>query len=199
MIKNEATKTSISTANKWLKRLTQEIDFWLLKLAISSSKNNSNFLQNIQLLFQEVNQSYQIPETLKSIARDYQINPIKTINNAQKVLEEFRYWGDRTAKLKELISLVHPIYILENAHAQIKQELHQHQIKENNILQQKSIIKANINNIEIQLKEQQETLANERNWWLQTWEAIPERLKSEIPQAQLFGTSFFTRNTNSIC
>ncbi|MEA5504661.1 translation initiation factor IF-2 N-terminal domain-containing protein [Halotia wernerae UHCC 0503] len=142
-------------------------------------------------ILQELSQQQNVPTQLRALAEKYLNQQANIWEQPQEFATKINFWESCTNKLETIISSLEPFAVLEN----IKKSLDEQLLKLNaeTIISQQQLqkIQTKLHKLEQQLQpEISETLITERNWWQTEWQKIPDKLKPQNSDVNLFDWEF---------
>ncbi|WP_392536083.1 translation initiation factor IF-2 N-terminal domain-containing protein [Nostoc sp. C117] len=164
---------------------------------VEKAQQDANFqLGQVINILQELNQE-NIPPQLRILVEKYLATQSNIWEYPQEFANQVNYWGNSISQLETLISSLEPFTVLEI----IKHSLNEHlsKLQEESKTSLQYLQKLQTNFREIQEKSQpqpSEILIRERNWWVKEWQTIPDNLKVDNSNGDLFNLEFL-RTINS--
>lgn len=158
------------------------------KIQVKISKEVANFklaevINNLQKFYKQTN----IPNPLRILSEKYLTTQTNIWEQPQEFYQQVKFWETRIYELETLISSLAPFTILETIKDSLTQKLTNLQTKTEICQQQLQELQIKLSDIEQQLKLQlPDSLIIERNWWQSIWQTIPDKLKPELPNDDLF-------------
>ena len=174
----EEVQQQISKAQKQLKAVGQDVN-----LGINS----------VNEILQKLTQIEQIPTSIKDLAHEYLQNPTRINVRASELSAQVNYYQNSIDKLETLITSFATLEILLSTKSKINDELEKQNsitIKSHKELRQSE---QELNQIKTQIQQHLDNRKQQRYWWQNYWQTIPEHLKPELEFTDLFELNFLRR------
>jgi hypothetical protein len=144
-------------------------------------------LARVMEILQKMNQQQNLPEKLRILTEKY-INKQSNIwENPQEFSQQVHYWQSYLNKLEPIIFSLDAFAVLENIQTTLNQHLTSLKAEITTAKKQLKKIHLQIQELAQQAQPQpSESLILARNWWQQTWQTIPNRLKLNYPNSDIF-------------
>jgi len=169
---NEISSAQISEAKTQVKKTKEAANLKLVEV-----------INNLQALHKQQN----IPLALRILAEKYLTRQANIWEKPQEFSQQVKFWENRVNEMETLISSLAPFTILENIKNSLNQEFINLQAEANIYQQEIAELQIKISDLEQQLQLQlSDSLISERNWWQSIWQTIPDKLKPELPNDNLF-------------
>jgi uncharacterized protein (UPF0147 family) len=158
------------------------------KFQVKKSKEAANLklaevIHNLQALHKQQN----IPVPLRIISEKYLTRQANIWEQPQEFYQQVKFWENRVNEMETLISLLAPFTILENIKNSLNQEFINLQAEADIYTQEIAELQIKISDLEQRLQLQlSDGLISERNWWQSIWQTIPDKLKPELSNDNLF-------------
>ncbi len=173
--------------------LRQQISATQYQVETAQQQANLKISQVIHLL-QQLTQQPNLAEKFHILSEQYLRKHSGIWEQPQPFITLANSWESSITNLESLIPSLEPFSVLEN----IKDDLHQHRChleqKNENATQQIAELEIKINELEIELEKQTPSkVIQQRKWWQQIWQEIPDQLQPKIPTAGLFSLDFLRK------
>jgi len=140
-------------------------------------------INNLQAFYKQQN----TPAPLKRLAEKYLTTQANIWEQPQEFCQQVKFWENRINEIETLISSLAPFTILETIKDFLNQEFINSQAEADIYQQQVAELRIIISDLEQQLQLQlSDSLIKERNWWQSIWQTIPDKLKPELSNDNLF-------------
>ena len=144
-------------------------------------------------ILQKLTQIEQVPTLIKDLAYEYHQNQAKISLGASELLAQINYYQNSINKLETLITSFAPLEVLLSIKSQINDELE----AQNNITlrahRELRQSEQELKQINTQLQQHLDNKEQQRSWWQEYWQTIPEHLRPEEEFTDLFELYFLHR------
>lgn len=168
----------------------QQISAAQHQLEIEQQEGNIK-LSRVTELLQKLHQQQNLPEKLRNLAEQYLTHTAYIWENQEKFSNQITCWETVRTQLKALIVSLEPFAVLQNIQKSLKEQLDKLKIQQTKA---KLIIQECQEKLrEIEKQDQieiTEILLNERKWWEQAWQDIPDKFKPKLSSKGLFHIDF---------
>jgi RecA/RadA recombinase len=149
----------------------------------AANLNLAEVIHNLQLLHKQQN----IPAPLRIIAEKYLTRQANIWEQPQEFSQQVKFWENRVNEIETLISSLAPFTILATIKDSLNQEFINLQAEADIYQQEIAELQIKIADLEQKLQLQlSASLISERNWWQSIWQTIPDKLKPELSNDNLF-------------
>jgi superfamily I DNA and/or RNA helicase len=174
--KNEISSEQISEAKIQVKKTKEAAN---LKLA--------EVINNLKALHKQEH----TPAPLRILSEKYLTKQANTWEQPQEFFQQVKFWENRINELETLVLSLTPFTILETIKNSLNQELTNLQEEAVIYTQELAELKIKIADLQQQLQLQlqlqlSDSLLQERHWWESIWQTIPDKLKPELSNDNLF-------------
>jgi RecA/RadA recombinase len=193
------TKQQLQLLEKYL----NELDGWLEEIQQQISKAQEELkavgqdvdlrINSVDKILQKLTQIEQVPTLIKDLAHEYLQNPTRIKVGASELSAQVNYYQNSIDKLETLITSFAPLEILLSTKSKINDELENQNnitLKAHRELQQSE---QELKQIKAQLQQHLDNREQQRSWWQEYWQSIPESLKPEVEITDLFELNFLRR------
>ncbi|MBR8835881.1 MAG: AAA family ATPase [Stigonema ocellatum SAG 48.90 = DSM 106950] len=151
-------------------------------------------LSRVISLLQELTRQINLPKQLSILAEQYLANQSYIWEQPQEFSTQVNLWKSRPIGLEGLIESLEPFAVLESIKNSLREQLLKREEESENTIKQLEESKNKLSEIEKRLQTQpSEDLMNERNWWQEIWQGIPEKFKPDIPATGLFALEYLRK------
>jgi uncharacterized protein (UPF0147 family) len=169
---NEISSAQISESKIHLKKTKEAAN---LKLA--------ELINNLKALNKQPN----IPNPFRVLVEKYLTRQANIWEKPQEFCQQVKFWENRIHELDTLISSLKPLTILETVKDSLNQELINLQEETSIYTQELEALQIKISYLQEKLQLQlSDSLMQERHWWQSIWQTIPDKLKPELSDDDLF-------------
>ncbi|MTJ08798.1 AAA domain-containing protein [Anabaena sp. UHCC 0204] len=158
------------------------------KIQVKKTKESANLklaelINNLKALHKQPN----IPNPFRVLVEKYLNRQANIWEKPQEFCQQVKFWENRINQLDTLISSFKPFTILETIKDSLNQESINLQEETNIYTQELEELQIKISDLQKKLQLQlSDSLIRERNWWESIWQTIPDKLKPELSNDNLF-------------
>ena len=158
------------------------------KFQVKKTKEAANLkLAEVINKLQALHKQQNIPLPLRILAEKYLTRQANIWEKPREFCQQVKFWENRINEIEPLISSLAPFTILETIQDSLNQEFTNSQAEADIYQQQVAELRIIISDLEQQLQLQlSDSLIRERNWWQSIWQTIPDKLKPELSNDNLF-------------
>ncbi len=151
-------------------------------------------LSRVIHLLEELTRQTNLPEELRILAEQYLANQAYIWEKSQQFSTLVDSWKSRSIEIEKLIESLEPFTVLEIIKTCLVEHLLKLEQENENISIPLQESQRKLRELEKQIQPQlAESLINERNWWEEVWQGIPDKFKPEIPTTGLFSLEFLRK------
>ena len=162
---------------------------------VETAQQQANFeISQVIHLLQQLMQQPNLVKKVRIVSEQYLRKHSDIWEQPQPFIAVTNSWESSTTSLENLLPYLEPFCILDN----IKDDLHQHlfhiEQENENVTRQMAELEIQISELESELEKQlPKKLIQDRKWWEQTWQEIPDKFKPKIPTTELFTLDFLRK------
>ncbi|NJK56586.1 MAG: hypothetical protein HC939_11580 [Pleurocapsa sp. SU_5_0] len=161
---------------------------------VATSKSEAEFkVEQFIELWQEIRESSQLLPQLQTFFNKCFQNPKNGIADPSELSLLIQTYKSQIAKLENLIHELNPFPILSKIKNKISVNLQQQQTITVEAFKQLQDSQNQLNEIEPKLQKLIDAIKQQRYWWQEYWQTIPENLKPEEEFTDLFELNFLRR------
>jgi predicted ATPase len=158
-----------------------------LKIFQSELEQHNNVFS---VRWQQVINLSHLPRKIKNFTHQYQTQPFAVIQHTQEFIQIVNNCETIYSKIEDVIPSLSPLPIVNDIEKELQSKLYQTQQRiadTNQIIEQCQNSIASTNTT---IEEYNQQLQQHRNWWEQEWINIPETIKPEVNNTDIFNLEF---------